>query len=429
MLANLARRIFGLEPKAQEGVWDIPSSWYGLGTYAGIPITREQAMRISAVYAAVGIISGAISSMPLMLYRRTANGGKERATDHPLWQTITSKPHSLWNFFEFMETEMQRLLLHGNSYSLKQPMGRGMELRPLDPSSVTVEVDSLGRPSYVVRPQLSRSGEVARYGRDKIFHIKGLSTDGYTGRSVISDAREQMGMSVVIQEHMSRTFKNGAQLKGVVEFANPLVGQARTNFVDSFRKEYEGSENAGKTLVLEGARFRTISMSMTDAQTLEVLKATIGDVARFFQVPLHMLAEAIAQPRANMEQGAKEFDMYTLLRWTRRIEYAYNDQILDDDPNLFVEFLFEERLRTDLAARTASYAQAKLNGWMNADTICARENLPLLPNGTGSEYWQPMNIGTVPGTETRQRQAVILPAPTDQPPPGKQQQLVNGRAH
>lgn len=426
LVGNFARRMIGLEPRSATYLSkeNFPKFLLGHESFSGIRINSEQAMRISAVYAAVGIISGAISSMPLILYRRTSDGGKERATDHPLWPVITSKPHRLWNFFEFMETEMQRLLLNGNSFSLKQPVGQRLELRPLEPSTVTVDVQG-GEPIYIVRGQLGSDGIEQRYTREQVFHIKGISSDGYVGRSVISDAREAFGLSAVVAEHMARVFKNGAAHRGVIEFAQPLSEKARKNFKDSYKQEYEGSENTGKTLVIEGARFRTVSMSMTDAQTMEVAKFSISDIARIFQIPLHMLAENIAQPRANMEQSSKEFDKGTLLPWTRRIEFCYNDQIFNNDPDLFVEFLFEERLRTDLAARTEAYAKAKMNGWMNADTICARENLPFLPNGAGAVYWMPHNMQPVPGT-VRQDQAALYQ--TQSPPPDEARR-VNGVAH
>lgn len=421
------RRMLGMEPQAQSGsvltAW--PDAWMGAETLAGVPINEETAMRIAAVNGAVKIIAGAIATMPLILYKRVGEEGRERARENPIYSVVTQKPHPQWNFFEWMETEMTRLLLNGNSYSLKQPTGDGgVQLRPLDPHSVTIEVDSRGQPRYHIGAQAGQAGTGLTVGADRMFHIKALSSNGIWGRSIITDAREQMGLSQVVLEHSARMFKNGAVSRGVIEFPSGAFEntQALKKWLDSFNKEFAGSLQTGQTVVLEhGGKFNTTSLNMIDAATLDVANWSVADIARMFQIPLHMLAVMMSQPRANMEQSEKEFDKQTLLTWTRRIEYAFNDQILNSDPDHFVEFLFEERLRTDLKTRIEAYTRMVQWGLMSADEVRNRENLGPLPNDAGETYWFPLNMGPVPGTGRGAGQGQF-------PPLQPRQQRVNGEA-
>ena len=61
--------------------------WYypvGLDTGAGIRVTPDTALQSVAVYACVRVLSETIAQLPLNVYRRLPDGGKELADDHPL---------------------------------------------------------------------------------------------------------------------------------------------------------------------------------------------------------------------------------------------------------------------------------------------------------------------------------------------------------
>ena len=51
------------------------------GTTSGKAVNERSAMQMTAVYACVRILSEAIASLPLHVYRYTDTGGKEKATN------------------------------------------------------------------------------------------------------------------------------------------------------------------------------------------------------------------------------------------------------------------------------------------------------------------------------------------------------------
>ena len=51
-------------------------------------VSPARAQSISAVYACVAAISETIASLPLVLYRREGEDGRERAGDHPLYRVL-----------------------------------------------------------------------------------------------------------------------------------------------------------------------------------------------------------------------------------------------------------------------------------------------------------------------------------------------------
>lgn len=95
------------------------------GSTAGKSVTERSAMQMTAVYACVRILAEAIAGLPLHLYRHTDTGGKEKATDHPLYALLHDEPNPEMSSFVFRETLMTHLLLWGNAYAQVVRNGKG----------------------------------------------------------------------------------------------------------------------------------------------------------------------------------------------------------------------------------------------------------------------------------------------------------------
>ena len=52
---------------------------------AGKYVSERSAMQMTAVYSCVRILSEAVASLPIHVYRYNSSGGKEKALDHPLY--------------------------------------------------------------------------------------------------------------------------------------------------------------------------------------------------------------------------------------------------------------------------------------------------------------------------------------------------------
>ena len=87
--------------------------WYrpdprGDSTQAGYPVNPDTALRQSTVNACVGLISDMIGSLPLHVYRRLDNGGKERATTHPAYNLLHRQP--LFRGLPLVRPAMQQVI-------------------------------------------------------------------------------------------------------------------------------------------------------------------------------------------------------------------------------------------------------------------------------------------------------------------------------
>lgn len=105
---------------------------------------------MTAVYSCVRILSEAIASLPLHLYRYTDSCGKEKATDSPLYFLLHDEPNPEMTSFVFRETLMTHLLLWGNAYAqiIRNGKGEVTALYPLMPDRMTVDRDKNGRAAF-----------------------------------------------------------------------------------------------------------------------------------------------------------------------------------------------------------------------------------------------------------------------------------------
>ncbi|HCQ6430519.1 TPA: phage portal protein, partial [Klebsiella pneumoniae] len=179
----------------------------------GIIITPETALGLSAVRACVTLLAESVAQLPCELYRRDNNGGRQRATDHPVYDLIHSQPNRKDTSFEYFEQQQGLLGLEGNCYSIIERDGKGYpkELIPINPKKVIVLKGPDGMPYY----ELPEVGEILPMRM--MHHVKVFSLDGYIGSSPIQTNADVLGLNLAVEEHAAATFRRGTTMSGVIE--------------------------------------------------------------------------------------------------------------------------------------------------------------------------------------------------------------------
>lgn len=142
--------IFRSRDKPQNKTAGSSYTFYMGGTTSGKSVTERSAMQMTAVYSCVRILAEAVAGLPLHLYRYNANGGKEKAIDHPLYRLFHDEPNPEMSSFVFRETLMTHLLLWGNAYAqvIRNGKNEVVALYPLMPNKMSVDRDSSGQLYY-----------------------------------------------------------------------------------------------------------------------------------------------------------------------------------------------------------------------------------------------------------------------------------------
>ena len=363
-------------------------------TTSGKRVNERTSMQMTAVYSCVRILSEAVASLPLNVYRYTDNGGKEKAIDHSLFHLLHNEPNPEMSSFIFRETLMTHLLLWGNAYAqiIRNGKGEVIALYPLMPDRMSVDRDKNGQLYYKYTknnddaPTMD-SGSVYLSPSD-VLHIPGLGFDGLVGYSPIAMAKNAIGLAIAAEEYGSKFYANGAAPSGILEHPGTLKDPARVR--DSWNATFGGSSNSNKVAVLEeGMKYTPISIAPNEAQFLETRKFQINEIARIFRVPPHMLADLEKSSFSNIEQQSLEFVKYTLDPWVIRWEQALYRALLSEEEKktVFFKFNVEGLLRGDYASRMNGYATARQNGWMSANDIRELENLDRIPAELGGDLY------------------------------------------
>jgi len=361
------------------------------GTTSGKTVNEFTAMQTTAVYSCVRILSEALASLPLHVYRYTSTG-KERVYDHSLYHILHDEPNSEMTSFVFRETLMSHLLIWGNAYAqiIRDGAGRVVALYPLLPNKMEVWRDKNGELYYTYS---RTSDENYRDGpavlrRQDVLHIPGLGFDGLLGYSPIAMAKNAVGMTIACEEYGASFFANGANPGGVLEHPGVLKDPKKVR--DSWNDVYRGSNNAHKVAVLEeGMKYQQIGIPPEEAQFLETRKFQINEIARLYRIPPHMVGDLEKSSFSNIEQQSLEFVKYTLDPWVIRWEQALQRSLFlpREKTEYFIKLNVDGLLRGDYQSRMNGYAIGRQNGWLSSNDIRLLEDLnPILDEEGGNLY-------------------------------------------
>jgi len=363
---------------------------------AGVLVTPDAALRVSTVWGCVRLISESMATLPLFVYQKRGDGGRDRADNHPLAYLLRHAPNDWQTAFEFVEQMTMHVLLRGNAYAEIRPGARGLvdQLVPLHPDVVTVEKLASGRLRYQVADQ--GPGQQPRTLLDgEVFHLRGLSLDGVSGVSVITYARESIGLALATERHGATFFSQNATPPLVIEHPGRMGDKALQNLKQSWLDTYAGWQNAHKPGILEeGAKAHILGLTNEDAQFLQTREFQVVDIARWFRVPLHMIQETSKSTSwgTGIEQLSLAFVQFTLLPWVRRWEQAISRDLILASERYYAAFNVNALARGDQKSRYEAYQIGLQNSILCPDDVRAFEDMNPLPDGQGQTFWMPANI-------------------------------------
>lgn len=364
----------------------------GGATYAGPAVNEDNAMRSSAVYACIRVISESIASLPLTLYQQQGRN-KNKATTHSLYPLLHDLANPEITAFEWRELSLAHALLTGNAFSEKEldNFGKTIALWPLNPG----KMEGYGRDDSgkLIWKYRTPDNQLRGIPASRIHHIKGLG-DGIMGYSPIMQAAKQaVGLSLAAEEFGARFYSNGARPGLILRHPGKLSEPAAKRLKESFATEHQGLSNSHRTKILEeGMDITTIGIPPNEAQFLETRKFQVTEIARIYRVPPHMLADLDRATFSNIEQQSLNFVIYTLMPWLVRHEQAIYRDLLNeaDRKTYFAQYVVEGMLRGDALSRYQSYQLAINNTILTPNEIRELENRN--PVEGGDKLFTPLNM-------------------------------------
>lgn len=397
------RSMIGMRPSALVSEEQIRDFMRQGNTASGAVVTEESAMRVAAAWRCVNIIAGAIATLPIDIIRRESETVRKPAVGHPLRRILTVKPNTWQTPSEFRRMMQSHLLLRGNAYARKVFIGNQLVgLIPLPTDRVTAEqLDSTAMQYKVMR----KDGSSIIFPQREIFHLRGMSLDGVTGMSVLSNMRESLGLALQTEQAGARLFSNGILAGGVIKHPGKLSDNASRHLRESMEQRNQGSQNAGKWIVAEeGMTVESISLTAEDAQWLGTRDFQRYDIAMFYGVPPHMLGatEKTTSWGSGIEAQGIGFVTYTLTDWIKTWEESVKRDLLEEREWETVDARFNVNalMRGDFKTRWEGYVKGLQNCVYSPDDVRAMEDMNPRPDGGGGFYFEPPNTaGQSQGTQ------------------------------
>lgn len=381
--------------------------WMDQSQGAGAPVTRETALTLAAWWCGVRIISETLATLPCIMYRRTTDDSRERATDDDRYWLVHDEPHPAMSAVTFFEMSTAHLVVEGNTYSriVQDQLGMVNRLEPQMPEDIEVGVKG-DQITY------TRKKDRLNIPMAEMFHVLGLGGDGITGWSALKYGSRAISAGLSSEQYASNQMTSGATPSGLLKFPQRLEKSVREQFRKDWEEIHGGASKAGRIGIIHGG-MDYVSMGMTNeaAQLIDSRKLNVRDIARILRLPPHMLADLEdSSVKANIEQQAIEFVVYSMAIWLVRWQQTLRRKLLtkEERRELYFEFLLDALLRGDIASRYTAFATARQWGWLSVNDIRRAENMNSIDGG--DSYLQPMNMvpvgsaSTVPDTVTSEMQ-------------------------
>lgn len=368
ILRRIADRFDPIETRTNEPSWD---ALRGAAVAAGQRVDHRSAEGLSVVLACVGAISGALASLPALVYSQQGNARVE-APDHPLARLIRTGPNRWQTWPDFVEWVTASALLRGNALiEIVAANGILAELRPIPWDHVGVRMLPSGRLAYDLTDITSVYGGTGRIRRlldSEVVHIRDRSDDGLVGRSRLSRAAAVVGAGLAVQDFASQLYVNGAFPSGTLEAPGPIGDEALGRLRKQFERAFSGPKNAARAMILEqGLKWNSISISPEDAELLASRKYSGEELARLFNVPPPLVGIWDHSSFTNSETAGRWFAQHTLAPWIRKIEAEFGRTVLGDDGALEIDM--SGFLRGDPATRWNAYKIALENEVLTVDEV------------------------------------------------------------
>lgn len=346
---------------------------------AGVQVNSFTAMKLSAVFACVRILSEQPASFPITVHK-VSKGKREDMTGGVIYRLL-HQPNKFMNSFSFIEIMNARLQLHGNAYAIIKINYKGdaSELIPVDNNAVSVKIFK-GEPFYTIND--FEMGIKGTFFWWEVIHFTINSRNSFTGMSPITYAREGIGLGLAAEKFGADFFSKGGNLKGVLETDNHIDDAIFAKWKKHWEEFYGGSVGDHSTPILEyGLKYKQLGIPPNDAQFIETRVFQLQDVSRFFNMPPSLIGDLSRSTFSNGEQQNLQFVKYTLRPILKREEVEFERKLvnLKDEGTISIKFNMDGLLRADTATRGDHEQKLVQAGILTRNEAREMENKDPLP--------------------------------------------------
>ncbi|CAK8580914.1 phage portal protein [Priestia megaterium] len=364
-------------------------------------VTEDAIMNIPTVTACIDIITGAMTQMPIYLYRESDNGAMKRIADYRT-RLLNDQSAPNMNALNTRKQMIKDYLLEGEVYvrMYKQtnviPQGNITvygdfeKLVHIPAKNVTVTQYNDGEDIVKADFMLTtiegnniffNKNRTKKLNEADLLRILNNSLTPYQGVGVLKRGKTILEQALGEMDYTSNIYKNGAMPKGILKTSARMNPKAMDKLRESWQLLFGGVKNAHKTVVLEeGMEYQALSLNPDQIQMIETKKGTISEICKLFGVPESMVTTS-ANKYGSIEQNQINFLKQTLGTIITDFESAYNQYLLTEEEKANgYQFRFDtsELLRATEKEKTEAVALGLEKGLLTINEARFKLDLPPL---------------------------------------------------
>ncbi|WP_127104360.1 phage portal protein [Pararhodobacter zhoushanensis] len=373
----------------------------GMAT-AGVRVDESTVIGLPGTLQALRVLCGVFAMTPLVYYRRDGEG-RTPARGNILYDLLRVAANGHQSAFHFRELMMGDILLAGefNAYVSRDRLGRPVALTRLRPGTCTPALYfSAAEGETVFYDATLPDGHSARFSGRDILHIVGLSRDGLNGMNPIRYAREALGGAIATERHAQRFWARGGKVDTVLQGKGRISRENKAVMREDWARLYGNPEATNVAVLDQDVTAQFLNSDHQKQQFLETRGYQLGDLARIWGVPPHLIFDLSKATFSNIEQQSLEFLTYHLGPHFERVSSAITMRLAEADH--FAEHLTDALVKGDLKSRMEAYWLQRQMGMVSADELRQRDNIKPIGGAAGTTYWRPGNMvdaaEPVPGT-------------------------------
>ncbi len=365
----------------------------GLGFATSSSYSNEQALKLSAVYAAVNQISNSIAILPINVFEKV--DGNKKLLKHQLSELLNGRPDGKNTHFNFVKQILESVMLRGNGYALiiRDERLNVKQLLYLDTANVQPVPQKDGSIKYLVNGIPNAVDAVDML--DFHMHVD----DMYRGISVLRYAWQCLKTASEAEKQAGNFFAGGNNLSGVIKVNAPLTTEQKKELVENWKGTFNNSSNGYIPVAVlpQHVDFQPISVSPEDAQLLDSREFSIYEIARFFLIPPSKLFVFDKVSYNSLEYSQLMYMQDTLLPYVQMIEDEIDTKCFrpSEQGKRVVDFDFTALMNADKKTEAEYYRTLITNGLITVNE--AREKLGFGPSEIdgSDELFMQMSYSTV----------------------------------
>lgn len=392
---------------------------------AGLSVTEHTALSQAAVWACVRVIAESLAMLPIDIVERRGDRREVQDNAQGVGWLLNYTPDGERTAFDLRCAMAAHVLLWGNAYAEieRDLAGRPYALHLLEPDRVEPRRED----GVLVYRVWGADNRWVQLDPRNVLHWRGLGWDGLVGYSVVGQARQSLSTGAALETFGAAFFGNGTHPSGVLTTDRELSKDQRQQLREEWERVHKGPRSANKTAILGGGlKWEPMTMPLADSQFLESRRFQVLEVARWFRVSPHLLAELERATHSNVEQEQLAFVTHCLQPWAARFEAEANIKLMgrNQQARLVVKHNFGGLLRADFKGRQEGLQIMRRNGVISANEWRALEDRNPI-GADGDVYIVEGNMSTIERIEDPPEPSSPAPAPVDD---NSDAQLASARA-